>query len=148
MPSSATNRKTIRKAVAALIDTAFGATWDVFAYKTVENLSKARNIVVSSVGSMREMKAADQVTADSSFQFRVYVFVLYQDTGNSWTAENSEDEIDDTEKTLCDLFNGNQETSDWSRLTIVGMSDPDMIVDEGGRTFRREIITIRTDIYT
>jgi hypothetical protein len=148
MPSNVINRKVVREALASLIDGAFGADWDVFSYRTAPTFNKARNIVVGSAGSKREIKGADAENADTSFRFSVYVFILYQDTANGWTAQNSEDELDATEKALADLFTDNIEAANWGRLSIEGDSDVQQLPDEAGRTFRREIITVRAEIYT
>jgi hypothetical protein len=149
MPASnVISRKTVREALATGIDGVFNSDWDIFNYKTVAFNGKARNIVVASAGSRREIKGADADESDSSFRFRVFVFVLYQDTANAWTSQNSEDALDGAEKALADYFDDNQTATYWSRLYIEGETDPDMIVDEGGQTFRREIINVRTEKYT
>jgi len=148
MPSNTINRKTVREALAALIDAKFNSDWDVFNYKTPIFNGKARNIVVSSAGSRRTIMGARETEADSGFRFRIFIFVLYQDPDNSWTAQQSEDALDTAEKDLTDLCNDNQSNANWNRLYIEGESDPDEIVDEGGQTFRREILTVRTEKYT
>lgn len=148
MPSNVIDRETVQVDLAAKIAVKFGATWDVFDYKTVSFAGKARNIVVSAAGSRREIKGADADDADTGFRFRVYIFVLYQDVANSWTAKNSETELNAAEKKLTDLLDDNQEATYWNRIYFEGESDPDMIVDEGGQTFRREIFSIRAEKYT
>ena len=148
MASNATNRKTVREALAALIDADFGAEWDVFNHKTPKFNGKARNIVVSSAGSKRSIMGADADDADSGFRFRVFIFVQYQVPDDSFDAQDSEDALDAAEKDLTDLFTDNQSNANWSRLSIDGESDPDNVIDEGGQVFRREIITVRTEIYT
>jgi len=145
MPSDALNRKTVREALATLIDAKFDSNWDVFNYATKDFNGKARNIVVRSGGSRRNIAGADTVEPDSGFRFRVFVFVLYADDDLSWTAQNSEDAMDTAEKDLADLFADNQTNTYWDQLTTEGETDPDAIVDEGGRVFRREIITVRTE---
>ena len=148
MASNTINRKTVRLALATLIDAKFSADWDVYSYKTPAFAGKARNIVVSSAGSRRTIMGADADEADSGFRFRIFIFVLYQKPEDSWTAQNSEDALDTAEKDLADLCNDNQTNASWSKLTIEGESDPDNVVDEGGQTFRREIITVRMEKYT
>ena len=149
MASNAINRKIIREQLAQVIDAKFGATWDVFNHKTPKFNGKARNIVVSSAGSRRSIQAADAVDADASFRFRIFIFVLYADDANSWDAQDSEDALDTAEKDLTDVLTDNYElTNYWNKLTIEGESDPDNVIDEGGQVFRREIITVRTEIYT
>lgn len=148
MPSNVINRKTVREALAALIDADFNSDWDVFNFKTKEFNGKARNIVVSSAGSRRNIMGADADEADTGFRFRIFIFVLYSDDANSWTAQNSEDALDTAEKDLTDMCTDNQSGTYWNRLYIEGESDPDNVVDEGGQVFRREIITVRTEKYT
>lgn len=148
MPSSAINRKTIREALATLIDTKFNSTWDVFNYKTPKFNGKARNIVVSSAGSKRSIMGAAASDADTSFRFRIFIFVLYASDTESWDAQDSEDALDTAEKDLTDVLTDNQQTANWNKLSIEGESDPDNVIDEGGQVFRREIITVRTEIYT
>lgn len=148
MPSNVINRKTAREALAVLIDTKFGSDWDVFNYKVKQFNGKARNIVVTSAGSRRAITGARAVESDSGFRFRVFVFVLFSSAAETWTPQNSDDEIDAAEKNITDVCNDNQATANWDRLYLEGESDPDMIVDEGGQTFRREIITIRADNYS
>jgi len=148
MPSNVINRKTVREALAALIDADFSSDWDVFNYKVKKFNGKARNIVVSSAGSGRTIMGADADESDTSFRFRVFVFVLYASDDESWTAQNSEDALDTAEKDLTDLFNDNQSAASWSRLYMDGMSEADEVIDEGGQVFRREIIYVRTEKYT
>ena len=148
MPSNVVSRKTVREALAAAIDTKFSSDWDVFNYKVKTFNGKARNIVVSSAGSGRTIMGADADESDSSFRFRIFVFVLYANDELSWTAQQSEDALDGAEKDLTDLFNDNQSAANWNRLYTEGMSDPDQVIDEGGQVFRREIITVRTEKYT
>lgn len=148
MPANVVNRKTIREALALLIDNDFNSDWDVFNYKTPKFNGKARNIVVSSAGSGRTIMGADPDDPDTVFRFRVFVFVRYSDDANSWTTHNSEDALDQAEKDLTDLLTDNYTSANWERLTIEGESDPDNVIDEGGQVFRREIITVRTEILT
>jgi len=146
MASNAPSRKTARKELAAIIDAAFDATWDVFAYKTLATFNKAKNIAVGSAGSGRTIAGADTETSDAAYRFSVYIFVLYQDTENAWTAENSEDALDDAEKALTDVLTDNQEHGTyWQNLIIEGFSEATSIIDELGRTYRRETVTIRID---
>ncbi len=144
MPSSAPSRKDTREALAALLDTAFDSSWDVFNFKTKKFGDKAKNIVVTSAGSERVISGSQGVTPDSTFRFRVFVFILYQSAVESWTDHNSDDALDAAEKTITDVCADNQINALWGRLRQEGFSDPDMIVDEGGQTFRREIINIVT----
>ena len=148
MSSNAVNRKTIREALAALIDTKFNSTWDVFNYKTPKFNGKARNIVVSSAGSKRTIMGANAADADGSFRFRIFIFVLYASDVQAWDSRDSEDALDTAEKDLTDVLTDNQQTANWNKLSIEGESDPDNVIDEGGQVFRREIITVRTEIYT
>jgi hypothetical protein len=148
MPSNVISRKTVREALAALIDTKFSSDWDVFNYKVKDFNGKARNIVVSSAGSLRTIMGADANESDSSFRFRIYVFVLYADDAQSWTAQNSEDALDGAEKDLADLYNDNQSGTYWSRLYFYSESEATEIVDEGGKRFRREIVYVRTEKYS
>jgi len=146
MASNVATRKTAREAFAALLDTAFDSSWDVYNYKTKQFGGKAKNIVVTSAGSRRTITGARAIESDSSFRFRVFVFVLFASTAEAWTPQNSDDEIDTAEKTITDVCNDNQANA-WSRLYMDGESDPDLIVDEGGQTFRREIFNIRVELY-
>ena len=148
MASNTINRKTVREALAALIDAKFSSDWDVFNYKAPKFAGKARNIVVSSAGSRRAIMAAASGEADSGFRFRIFIFVLYANDAEGWTAQESEDALDTAEKDLVDMCNDNQTNANWNRLYIEGESDPDAVIDEGGQVFRREIINIRTEKYT
>jgi hypothetical protein len=145
MASNVVSRKTSREALGILIDAAFDTTWDVFNYKVTKFSNKAKNIVVTSAGSKRTIEGARSIESDSSFRFRVFVFVLFSSPLENWTPQNSDDEIDVAEKKIADVCNDNQETSNWNRLYFEGETDPDLIVDEGGQTFRREIITVRVE---
>ena len=100
-----------------------------------------------SAGSGQEIRRTGTVEAENTFRFRIFVFVLYADESNSWTAQNSEDALDTAEKDLTDVLHDNLKTANWTRLTIEGISDPDNVIDEGGQVFRREIITVRTEKY-
>ena len=148
MSSNVISRKTVREALAVLIDAKFSSDWDVFNHKAKKFNGKARNIVVSSQGSGREIKGAGATDADSTFRFRIFVFVLYANDELTWTAQESEDALDGAEKDLADLFDDSQSAVNWNRLYTEGVSDADEVLDEGGQVFRREIITVRTEKYT
>lgn len=215
MPSNVQSRKPAREAYAALLDNAFSSDWDVFNYKVNKFSGKARNVVVTTGGSRREITGAKEVEPDSVFRFRVFVFVLFSvqpitatnsptaganktinvpDTANfingntvriedasnaenavinavpvantsiqvatlvssyatprvyAWTPQNSDDELDAAEKKITDVNINNQANGNlWDKLSMEGESDPDMIVDEGGQTFRREIFIIRMENYS
>lgn len=213
MPSNVISRKTVREALATLIDAGFDSTWDVFNYKTKKFNGKARNIVVASAGSKRDKTGSRQVDSDTQFRFRIFVFVLYavqpfvatnsptagvnkpitltsttnlingatvriEDDSNSedavintlvlntsiqiatlvnsyttprvyaWTDHNSDDQLDAAEKAITDICNDNRKNNAtatlWGELELGEWTDPDLIVDEAGQTYRREIINVTT----
>lgn len=148
MPSNVVSRQTIREAIASLIDTKFSNDWAVHNYKVKKLSGKYRNIVVSSAGSGRTIMGADAEEPDTSFRFRIFVLVRYADDANGWTEQESEDELDFAEKTLTDLFTDEQNNANWERIYLEGISDADLVLDLGGLVYRREILNIRTEIYT
>jgi hypothetical protein len=150
MPSNVPSRKPAREAFAALLDAAFGTDWDVFNFKTNKFGDKAKNIVVAGAGSSRTETGADEEGGDpdSVFRLRVFVFVLYLSNAEAWTPHNSDDELDAAEKIITDVCRANRKNALWDKLEMMGESDPDMIVDEGGQTFRREIFNIRMENYS
>lgn len=151
MASNSINRETIREKLADLIDTALDSTWDVFKYGTSEFNGKARNVVIASGDSDYPELAADDdgnETGDASFDFYITIFILYADSSQSWTAENSEDALDLGRKKIADVIRDNRSVDGyWNRLTA-SRSRVGLVPDEGGVPYRYEVIPVQTLIYS
>lgn len=148
MPSNVANRKTIREALAALIDAALDSTWDVFNYGTSVFLGRARNIIVASGDTDYPDMAAGEIASDAEFDFGIGIFILYASDAQSWTAQNSEDALDLGRKYIADIVKDNENNANWHRLKSNGRSRVGIVEDEGGAPYRYEIVPVRVEIYT
>lgn len=153
MASNVINRKTIRNALATLLRGGLDTTWDVWNYGTSEFAGRARNIVVASGDTDYFANAADdfgntKADADAEFDFNIGIFILYSNDAQSWSAEDSQDALDDGRKLLTDILRDNETTDDWSVLRLNGRSRVGIVTDIGGNPYRSEIVPVRVYIYT
>lgn len=86
--------------------------------------------------------------ANTSIQVAALVNAYTTPKVYAWTPQNSDDELDAAEKKITDVNRDNRKNALWDKLEMIGESDPDSIVDEGGQTFRREIFMIRMENYS
>lgn len=152
MASNVVNRKTIRNALASVFRAGLGSEWDVWNYGTSEFAGKARNVVVASGDTDYPIMSAedygeDKEQADAEFDFNIGIFVLYSDDAQSWTAENSQDALDDGRKAITDIVRDNSQTASWSYMRLNGRSRVGIVSDVGGKPYRSEIVPVRISIF-
>lgn len=148
MAANVTNRKTIRKALAALLETELVGSGlpaqALYDYKASDFDGQTPVIVVSSGPANRSKQA--QTTRVSSFvDLDIDVFTLYAE--ESWTEENSEDKQDDLEKAIADVLMDNDTNDTWAQLSFNGPSELDFTV-VGGKMYRQETIRVQIQLYS
>lgn len=135
----ASNRKTIRKAFADLLETALSSlAQTVYDYRVGDFAGATPVVVVSSGGSLRT-RATYQGSKAQMF-LQVDVFVLYSD-GGSWGEDDAEDAVDDIEAAIAGVIDANQATANWFSLTP-GERSQRLDVTVGGVDYIRESITV------
>lgn len=152
MPSDVVNRKTIRQALASLLDVSLPSEWDVWRYGTSEFAGKARNVVVASGDAEYPSSGAQDIgdyrdESDADFFFNIGIFILYADAAQGWTAENSQDALDDGRKLVTDIIRDNYATASWSEMLLNGRSTVGIVTDIGGVPYRSEIVPVRIRIF-
>ncbi len=148
MASDVPNRKTIRKALTALLETALvGAgkpAQAIYDYKASDFEGQSPVIVVSS-GPSDRTKQAQPTRANSLILLDIDVFTAYAEA--NWTEENSEDAQDDLEKAISDVLLDNDTTNDWEQLQFNGASEVDFNV-VGGKLYRQETIRVQIQVFS
>lgn len=148
MASDVTNRKTVRKTLAALLETALVGSGKpaqaLYDYKASDFDGQSPVICVSS-GPTNRAKQAQTTRVSSFVDLDIDVFTVYAE--EDWTEENSEDKQDDLEKAISDVLMDNDSTDDWAQLSFNGDSELDF-VPIGGKTYRRETIPVRIQLYS
>ena len=141
--SNPTNRKDIRKAVAAGLVTAMTTAQAVYGYQKSDFDQQSPVVRVYSSGSERPSITARG--ARSKFFLSVEIWVLYA-TGATWTEENAEDAIDTLEKELIGWIADNQVTSLWTHLEY---ARPSLMgtVTVGGVPYLVEEFSIAVQVY-
>lgn len=148
MPSSVVNRQTLREKLATIIDAGLDSTWDVFSYGTSTFAGKARNVVIASGDTdYPEVAADDDSISTARIDFYVSIFVLYESTSQSWTAQNSENALDLGRKYIADVLKDNYKVDNyWDRL-MPSRSRVGVVSDEGGVPYRYEVIPVTILVY-
>lgn len=148
MASDVTNRKTPRKALAALLEAALVGIGKpaqaLYDYKASDFDGQTPVIVVSS-GPAERAKQAQTTRVSSFVDVDIDVFTMYAEEG--WSEEDSEDKQDDLEKAISDVLMDNDSTDDWAQLSFNGASELDFTA-VGGKMYRRETIPVRIQLYT
>jgi hypothetical protein len=139
----ASNRKTVRKALAALITSGVTGLQKVYDYRVGDFGGQSPVATVSSSGSQRERLTFAGSKATMAFQ--VDVFALYSD-GGSWGEDDAEDAIDDIEAAIADVVDANQVTANWRALSLEGRSQR-IDVEIGGVEYVRESMIIVAGVY-
>lgn len=102
-----------------------------------------------SSGSKRpKISAGVSALRGITLYFDLYVFVAYADQSTGWTDENSEDKLDDIEKTIADVVADNERNSgNWESLKMADRSETaEFVAIVGGMSYRREVFPLEMQI--
>ncbi len=137
------NRKDIRKAVAAGLSASMPTAQAVYGYQKSDFGQQSPVVRVYSSGSERPSITARG--ARSKFFFVVEIWVLYA-AGATWTEENAEDAIDTLEKELIEWIGANQVNSLWTHLEY---ARPSLMgtVTVGGIPYLVEEFSLAAQVY-
>lgn len=139
----ASNRKTVRGALAGLLETALaGSVQKVYAYRVGDFGTQSPVVTVSASGSARDRATYQGSLARMYFQ--VDVFVLYAD-GETWGEDDAEDRLDDIEAGIAGVVDANQATDDWFALDLEGRSQR-VDVAIGGVEYVRESMIVAVGV--
>lgn len=137
------NREVVRKALAALLQTALVEdAAAVYAYQVGDFAGQSPTVVVSSGGSERVNLTFQG--SRSTFRLNIHVFVLYATTG--WTEADAEDRLDLLEMRIHETIENYQKTADWESIDHAGPTQCDAVVI-GGEEYRRETIPVSVEVY-
>ena len=143
----ASNRETVRDALATLISTAMVGTGKpvqaVYNYRPSEFGGQSPVVTVSSQGSERPRLSFAGGQATHFLQ--VDVFVLYNDQA-SWTEDLAEDRLDLIESMLADIVDPRQRYSSWEAIGYEERSRRIAVVI-GGVEYAWESITIGIRVF-
>lgn len=143
---SATNRKTIRKAIADLLKVGLVGEGKpvqaVYDHQVGDFNGQSPVVVVSSGGSLHEPGSFDG--SHAAFWLNVQVFVLYASADGNWNEEDAEDALDDIDEAISGIFSDNQVSLHWQSITQDERSLTDGI-EIGGVEYRIELISIRVE---
>lgn len=139
----ASNRKTVRKALAALLGAGVPTLQRVYDYRVGDFGGQSPVATVSSAGSERERLTF--AGSKAGMYFQVDVFSLYSD-GGSWGEDDAEDAIDDIEAGIADVVDAYQQTDNWRALGLEGRSQRiDVVI--GGVDYVRESMIIVAGVW-
>lgn len=139
----ASNRKAVRKALAALLAAGVPELQQVYDYRVGDFEGQSPVATVSSSGSERERLTF--AGSKARMYFQVDVFSLYSD-GGSWGEDDAEDAIDDIEAGIADVVDANQATEHWRALGLEGRSQRvDVMI--GGNEYVRESMVIVAGVW-
>lgn len=152
MASDILNRKIIRQALASLLDASLPSEWDVWRYGTSEFGGKARNVVVASGDAEYPSSGAQDIgefrsESGAEFFFNIGIFILYANAAQNWSAENSQDALDDGLKMVVDIVRDNYKSAAWDEMLLNGRSAVGIVADIGGVPYRSEIVPVRIRIF-
>lgn len=138
------SRKTLRKAYAALLNTALVGTGKlaqaVYDYQVGDFKGASPVVCVTSAGALRQRLTFQGSTP--AFWLNIHVFVLYATEDASWTEAMAEDAIDDIEAVIAAVNDANQINASWQGITQEDRSQADSLVI-GGLEYRRETFLLR-----
>lgn len=136
---TATNRKTVRKAFAALLATAMVGVGKpvqaVYDFRKGDFQGQSPVVVVSGDGDKRLRFTFEGVKP--AYHLQIDIFVLYARTDGTWTEDMAEDVLDDIGLILADTVSDNRKSTDWIELYYTEFSQRlDVVI--GGLDYIRE----------
>ena len=147
----ATNRETVRDALATLLTTdltgAGNSAQAVYNYKVGDFAGQSPVVIVTSEGSERKDIVFSSPERYSIFYLSVMVFVLYADPDVSWTEADAEDRLDLIEKDISETLQTNygHSSGTWHRIFIEGRTQV-LEVTIAGDQYLVEIFPVRVEI--
>ncbi|MCK6629346.1 MAG: hypothetical protein L6R45_29740 [Anaerolineae bacterium] len=146
---AATNRATVRKALAELFTTELTGAGKpaqaVYDHKVGDFEGQSPVVLVTSAGSGR--KHAGYTTAyENEFSLLVQTWVLYADPGAGWSEADAEDCIDLLEKAIADVLAANKSYAGaWFSIDYNG---PSQIIEGnlGGSDYLIELIPVKVEV--
>lgn len=145
------NRKTVRAALKTIIaDALSGANLvdatAVYGYLPADFGGMSPVVTINSAGSLRQKRTRGG--DESSLFFTIHIFALYADANNeNWQEADAEGAIDDIEQKISDTLRANERHEQWSELSVIEQTITDS-VEVGGVEYRREVIQIKTRIFS
>lgn len=146
------SREPARKHLASLLEDALvgdGLPVDaVYPYQVYDFESLSKVIFVSSGPTVRRQFGFGGDLCRTEAQIDVHVLVLYSDIESGWTDANAEDALDSIESMIADVVAANPTSAYWSVISYnedgLGVVDP---VPIGGKIYKREIISLRMEVF-
>ncbi len=151
MSSNVISRKVIRQNFSALLSSGLVGTglpvqkvFDYLPSELKENGSVLHFVVcvVPSRTGRERLSASSYPSA--TFDFSVFVFVLYSKTESNWSESDSADRLDAVEKAITDIMADN--TSPTLEYERSEFSTIDLIDEEGGLSYWVENISVRIKV--
>ena len=138
------SRKTVRDALASLLNTALTGTGKpaqaVYGYQVGDFQGQSPVVIVTSAGSER-----DQLTMatrrTSHFHLNIHILVLNADPSSGWTEAMAEDALDTIEQLVDQTLAANLVTTTWRDVAYDGRSTV-INVALGGSDYRYELIPV------
>lgn len=148
---AATNRATVRKALAGLLSTELTGAGKpaqaVYDYKVGDFEGQSPVVLVTSAGSGR--KHASYTTAyQNEFNLLVQVWVLYADPGAGWSEADAEDCIDLLEKSIAEVLAGHKSYAGPPGWFSIDYNGPSQIIEGnlGGSDYLIELIPVKVEV--
>ncbi len=139
-------RKEAREYFAGILNAALVENQDLVSLVSGHQLADAGGrspfVVATLAGS--ERKPLTFRGGRLTIYLNILVFVLYASADGIWTAENSEDALDEIEEAIAGVVDNNQVSAYWGAITYDGRTSPDMVTI-AGEAFRVETISLRFD---
>lgn len=147
---SATNRKTVRDGLTALLQSGLvGVSLPaqaVYGYAVGDFQGQSPVVRVLSAGTAREEATYDTDTYNTFF-LTIEAWVVKADPASSWTEANAEDRLDLIEKSIADILAANYSHASglWDRIGYEGRSQVYDGIVVGGDAYLLEVINIRIE---
>lgn len=142
------NRKTLRRALAALLATQLvGAgkpVQQLYAYQVEDFGGQSPVAVLTSAGTQRARMTFQG--SQTIFFFNLHVFALYTNAAAGWDEEDTEDALDDIEALVAAFVDANQNTADWDVVDYAERTEAAPVVI-GGAEYKHEIIPLSVEVF-
>ena len=142
-------RSTVRKAFAALLDTALvgsGKPAQAVYNHRVGDFAGASPVVVVSSGPIQRLIENFGNCDHAVILLNVYVFVLYADGAGTWDEADAEDAVDAIEAIIAETVINNQNSANWNSAAYVEAPTELAGVVIGGQEYQRELIQIKFEV--
>lgn len=143
------SRTPVRKSFAGLLQTALvGSSLPVEAVydHLVGDFQGKTPVVVVSSGPIRRLIENFGNCDHAVMVLNVYVFVLYADGTGTWDEADAEDKADEVEAIIANTVINNQSHADWNSAAYVEEPTQPIVVEIGGKGYRRELIKVQFEV--